>query len=459
MAVQKTITKTGAIVLSLSISAGTFVPSLAVAQEDVKDALANENGITETVDEPLALMSDSEAFALAQRTTGISFKDLKKDHWAWEAVQNAVQKGYFEGYKDGTFKPSAPVTRQEFAVLLDRVSTNKVEGNGHTFADAAGRWSSEGISGAVQKGFLNPSDFSGNNFKPAQQLTRIELVRWMVAGLGKGDSDFTKAVEDSKETVLPIAEYYKGGLSKSDYGTVAVGLGTGLINGFKDGTFGGNKTTTRAEVASLLLRFEKVQKQKAVDFKKLNELREIGLTGTNALTMGYRWRDENTFQSLVKDKEITMKDGWGKLKMSHALIIDPNEKDGLFYDWFFGEGSNLQTRAVPRKGNLLAILNNVTVSKTGFNTDILKTATDNDMLGMGGYTTGTEDKYGIPTLPRDVFGDLIKFDLGKTKTFYDVSEIESPAYFKFTGDVSYGKFFYGNDNSKNANLFWNADKK
>ena len=54
-----------------------------------------------------------------------TFKDLKKDHWAYGAIQSAIARGYFKGYEGGTFKPNAPVTRAEFAALLDRVSTNQ----------------------------------------------------------------------------------------------------------------------------------------------------------------------------------------------------------------------------------------------------------------------------------------------------------------------------------------------
>ncbi|MGG4132107.1 S-layer homology domain-containing protein [Paenibacillus illinoisensis] len=35
-----------------------------------------------------------------------------------------LSKGYFKGYADGTFKPNAPGTKEKFAVLLSRVSSN-----------------------------------------------------------------------------------------------------------------------------------------------------------------------------------------------------------------------------------------------------------------------------------------------------------------------------------------------
>lgn len=56
-----------------------------------------------------------------------SFKDVPTSHWAKASINEAVAKGYFKGYSDGTFKPGATVTRAEFAVLLARVAKGTPE--------------------------------------------------------------------------------------------------------------------------------------------------------------------------------------------------------------------------------------------------------------------------------------------------------------------------------------------
>ncbi|WP_310144140.1 S-layer homology domain-containing protein [Paenibacillus amylolyticus] len=53
------------------------------------------------------------------------FTDVAQSHWASNAINQAVTKGYFKGYADETFKPNAPVTKEEFTVLLSRVSSNE----------------------------------------------------------------------------------------------------------------------------------------------------------------------------------------------------------------------------------------------------------------------------------------------------------------------------------------------
>jgi|GEM_PF-2582731 S-layer homology domain. len=48
-------------------------------------------------------------------TTG--FKDTK-GHWAEAAIKTAVEKGYVSGYTDGTFKPDATITGEEFITMM-----------------------------------------------------------------------------------------------------------------------------------------------------------------------------------------------------------------------------------------------------------------------------------------------------------------------------------------------------
>jgi hypothetical protein len=48
------------------------------------------------------------------------FKDVPADHWAYQAVENRRSKGILQGYPDGAFGGKRIITRNEFAVTLDR---------------------------------------------------------------------------------------------------------------------------------------------------------------------------------------------------------------------------------------------------------------------------------------------------------------------------------------------------
>ncbi|MFI2857905.1 S-layer homology domain-containing protein [Paenibacillus sp. JSM ZJ436] len=212
-----------------------------------------------------------------------SFNDVPANHWAKASIEGALAKGYFKGYADGTFRPQAHITRAEFAVLLSRISSNVVENDSSTFADIADHWGRSGIEQSIGMGFLTPSDYSGG-FKPDEALTRREMAKWMASGLAAQNEGFKQALSDTKDTLVPVAEYYKGGLNPSDYPYLSVALGTGLMTGYLDGTFGPTQPTTRAEVAVILSRYQQVQLKEASDYQDLEEMREVGLTGTNLLS-------------------------------------------------------------------------------------------------------------------------------------------------------------------------------
>jgi hypothetical protein len=62
------------------------------------------------------------AFDLKKKND-VSWPDVKKDHWANEAITILSSNDLIEGYPDGTFRPDTPIKRAEFAALLVRVLT------------------------------------------------------------------------------------------------------------------------------------------------------------------------------------------------------------------------------------------------------------------------------------------------------------------------------------------------
>ena len=76
---------------------------------------------------PTANITRAEFAAMVVRFENIStagsktFTDLQKDHWAYEVIQKAAQAGWISGYPDGSFKPDQPISRAEVVTITNRM--------------------------------------------------------------------------------------------------------------------------------------------------------------------------------------------------------------------------------------------------------------------------------------------------------------------------------------------------
>lgn len=256
-------------------------------------------------------------------TYASSFTDIH-NHWAQSTITAAIKDGYAKGYEDGTFKPNGSVTRAEFASMLTR-GVKAPEGDyGNSFSDIPqGHWASESISKAAILGFINPEDYSDGKFAPNTVMTRFEMAQWFSNGLVKSDPSFALALKEVEGTILPFTEFYRNGFSKKQVNDLSLMLGTGVISGYVDGSFGGNRNVTRAETISMLYRYLAVEGQDATQYRELNELREVGMTGTNLVAMtDYEYDDKNVTFNDIWGKSLQLNYDIADLKLYHVIVID-----------------------------------------------------------------------------------------------------------------------------------------
>ncbi|MGE7926368.1 S-layer homology domain-containing protein [Lysinibacillus xylanilyticus] len=279
----------------------------------------------------------------AAPVTKTTFNDVPKSHWAYESIKQVAEKGLVTGYEDGTYKPSAQVTRAEFATFLSRI----FDGEDRTtamFTDVGSHWASDAIQEGLAVGFIQASDFTNNKFEPNKPMTRGEMSRWLANGLAHVNADYGKAIEEmanSNLTLIPIPEFYKGGVNKKDLPYIGIALGTGLLSGYEDFTFKPNGNTTRAEVATILIRFMETMKKAPSDVIGLQELREVANTGTNILTLtNYekaRYGDDKGYWNRMYEKAAKEKnmdfDEYIKMVFGEAFKIPvAGEEIGGFED-------------------------------------------------------------------------------------------------------------------------------
>ncbi len=155
--------------------------------------------------------------------------------WAEKEITAWVDKGFINGYPDGTFKPNNNITRAEFVALVNRVfkfsETAEI-----TFKDVKDTdWFSNDFAKAEKAGYLSELKETGS-FILRENITRQEVavIIFKLKSLTKDENkagNFTDA-----EKITDFFKGYIGAVKKAGY-----------MQGYPDGSFGPEKNLTRAE--------------------------------------------------------------------------------------------------------------------------------------------------------------------------------------------------------------------
>lgn len=109
--------------------------------------------------------------------TPVKYADIQ-NHWARDYVIKLINKGIVSGYEDGTVKPDNQITRQEIAKLivcaLDAKPADTIDLT-FTDKDDIADWAKGYVQTAVNLGILNGYD--DGTYKPTQPVSRKELAK------------------------------------------------------------------------------------------------------------------------------------------------------------------------------------------------------------------------------------------------------------------------------------------
>lgn len=125
----------------------------------------------------------AEFITLVNRSFGfteqaqISFSDVNSSNWSYVEIAKGVKAGYIAGYADGTIGANKSISRQEVAVIVNRLLGLSAAAVPSTFTDASkiAEWAKISVDNAVAAGILN-GYAADNTFKPANPITRAESV-------------------------------------------------------------------------------------------------------------------------------------------------------------------------------------------------------------------------------------------------------------------------------------------
>ncbi|QNK58947.1 DUF4838 domain-containing protein [Paenibacillus sp. PAMC21692] len=119
----------------------------------------------------------NRAFGLTDEAT-IAYPDVKPTDWFYRDIAKAVKAGYLLGEANGKISPNANISRQEGAVIVNRLLNLEVAGTLATppFKDAGdiANWSMKAVSAIVSEQIMK--GYGGNLFRPQAPVTRAEAI-------------------------------------------------------------------------------------------------------------------------------------------------------------------------------------------------------------------------------------------------------------------------------------------
>ena len=177
--------------------------------------------------------------------TGPRFPDVPNDHPFYGEIEALAALGIIGGYTDGTFRPSAAVSRQAAAAFLyrDLVGGTAPACTEAPFTDVPTTHPFCGeIAAMADLGVIN--GYSDGTFKPAATVSRQAMAAFLYRSYGPD----TAAAEC---TVAPFSDV---SVSHTFCGEIAWLVESGITTGYPDGTFRPVGAVTRQAMAAFMYR-------------------------------------------------------------------------------------------------------------------------------------------------------------------------------------------------------------
>ncbi|WP_267890512.1 carbohydrate binding domain-containing protein [Paenibacillus bouchesdurhonensis] len=179
-----------------------------------------------------------------------------RGHWAESMLGKWTSLGILSGYPDGKLNPNQPMSRAEFSMLLQRVfgisGTDQL-----AFKDVpADAWYASSLAAAAHAGFIK--GYEDGTFKPSHSIMRAEAAMMLsrafqIAEIEQGMNTDVMGTFTDKSKIRPYS-----------LSAVKDLVMAGAMKGYPDGSFGPDRSLSRAEAVAMLDRLAGTVYNKAV---------------------------------------------------------------------------------------------------------------------------------------------------------------------------------------------------
>ena len=225
----------------------------AVGTVTVTDRFGNAVRVTENSDGtytftmPNGQVTVTATFVETEAPVAEPFIDVAEGDWFYDAVVYAYQNELMDGVGGNRFAPNSETTRAQLVTILYRLEGQPAVSGDLPFTDVeTGIWYTDAILWAAQNNIVN--GVNDTEFAPGDDLTRQQLVTILYRYAEAKGYDVSASAD--------LSGYPDAG-QVQDYAQPAMAwaVAENIIQGMEDGTLKPAGNASRAQIATILMRF------------------------------------------------------------------------------------------------------------------------------------------------------------------------------------------------------------
>ena len=178
----------------------------------------------------------------AAESTG--FSDVPTNFWAYPFITALAERNIISGFPDGTFRPEDPVTRAEYAAMLQKAFDKPATLPAVSYKDVdSDFWAIDAIREVSRNGFL--AGYPNKVFQPTQQIPRTQALVALASGLELPRPAAPTQVLQAYQDAAQIPKYATGAVAAATQAGLAVSYPNAK-------TLEPNEKTNRADAAAFI---------------------------------------------------------------------------------------------------------------------------------------------------------------------------------------------------------------
>ena len=202
---------------------------------------------TYTFTMPNGQVTVTATFVETEEPVDEPFVDVAEGDWFYDAVVYAYQNELMDGVGGNRFAPNSETTRAQLVTILYRLEGEPAVSGDLPFTDVeSGTWYTDAVLWAAQNGIVN--GVTDTTFAPGDNITRQQLVTILYRYAEAKGYDVSASAD--------LSGYPDAG-QVQDYAQPAMAwaVAENIIQGMEDGTLKPAGNASRAQIATILMRF------------------------------------------------------------------------------------------------------------------------------------------------------------------------------------------------------------